>query len=105
MVADGSVTNYPVFYHLGTEMDNRAASQEQIWRALAEFVPAISSPVGRMAALGVDDYNLNTALYRNNWGRNSNYYEDNWLHSDMKDMAYFFVFLLYDDLINKGGLK
>ena len=29
----------------------------------------------------------------------------NWFHSDMKDMAYFYVYPLYDELKTKGSLK
>ena len=32
-------------------------------------------------------------------------YKQKWLHSDMKDMAYFFVFKLYDQLTQEGVLK
>ena len=33
-------------------------------------------------------------------------YEDDWQHSDMKDMAYFYVYKLYDEIVNqKGNLK
>ena len=28
-----------------------------------------------------------------------------WLHSDMKDMAFFYVYKLYEQLIEKGTLK
>lgn len=27
------------------------------------------------------------------------------LHSDMKDMSYYYVYKLYDELIEKGGLR
>ena len=30
---------------------------------------------------------------------------DHWLHSDMKDVAYFFNFKFYDKAIEKGNLK
>ena len=32
-------------------------------------------------------------------------YKQKWLHSDMKDMAYLFVFKLYDQLTQEGVLK
>ena len=35
----------------------------------------------------------------------SDFYGANWLHSDMKDMAYFYVYPLYDELKTKGNLK
>jgi len=39
------------------------------------------------------------------WGRGHPVFEDSWLHSDMKDMAYFYVYKLYEQLIQKGDLK
>ena len=32
-------------------------------------------------------------------------FSDEWFHSDMKDMAYFYVYPLYDELKTKGSLK
>ena len=108
MVADGSVINHPVFYHLGTEMNNRDASQDQIWRALAEYVPAVFSPVGRIESLDDNNYNLNSALHLsrpNGWGRNHSVFHNAWFHSDMKDMAFFYVYELYKQLVMKGNLE
>ena len=43
---------------------------------------------------------------RNGSGRDiSGFHRGNWLHSDMKDMAYFYVFKLYDQLVEKGQLE
>ncbi len=112
MVANGSITNNPVFYYPGTQMNNRNATQDDIWFALAEYVPAVSSPVGgnRIWSETGKDINLNEnsaqGLPRpNGWGRNHNVFDDSWLHSDMKDMAYFYVYKLYDQLVTKGNLQ
>ena len=95
-------------------MDNRNATQDDIWFALAEYVPAVSSPVGGRPVLAVPgrdiDLNLDSSdqgMPRpNGWGRNDDVYLDKWFHSDMKDMAYFYVYPLYDELVNeKGNLK
>ena len=40
----------------------------------------------------------------NEWGRDHNVYEESWLHSDMKDMAFFYVYKLYEHLVSKGDL-
>ena len=32
-------------------------------------------------------------------------YLNHWLHSDMKDRAYFYVFKFYEKVIEVGGLK
>ena len=107
MVANGSITNNPVFYYPGTQMDNRNATQDNIWFALAEYVPAVSSPVGgnSTAPAQVENHDLNSTPYRSGWGRNSGVYGTSWFHSDMKDMAYFYVYPLYDELKTKGSLK
>ena len=113
MVANGSITNHPVFAVDGTQMDNRNATQDDIWFALAEYVPAVSSPVGGYPVLAVPgrdiDLNLDSSdqgIPRpNGWGRNDDVYLDKWFHSDMKDMAYFYVYPLYDELKTKGNLK
>ena len=108
MVADGSITNNPVFYCPGTQMDNRNASQDNIWRALAEYVPAVSSPVGgnRIWSTVGRNVNLNDNSAQgiprpNGWGRSHNVFNESWFHSDMKDMAYRYVFKLYDELVHK----
>ena len=107
MVADGTITNNPVFYYPGTQMDNQNASQDDIWLALAKYVPAISSPIGGTDVVSrkIPCYDLNESKYRNGWGRNDNVYQQKWFHSDMKDMAYFYVYLFYDELTTKGLLK
>ncbi len=107
MVANGSITNNPVFYYPGTQMDNRNATQDSIWFALAEYVPAVSSPVGgnSTAPAQVENHDLNGSPYRSGWGRNDGVYLENWFHSDMKDVAYFYVYKFYDKVIEKGNLK
>ena len=107
MVADGSITNNPVFAVAGTRMDDRNASQDEVWHALAEYVPAISSPVGGTPTFGNPDrsHNLNSSAYRNDWGRVHKVYGQSWLHSDMKDMAFYYVYPLYDELVRIGVLK
>ena len=111
-VANGSITNNPVFDCPGTEMNNRNATQDDIWYALAKYVPAVSSPVGGTrvwATTGRDvDLNVNSAMgipRPNGWGRNHNVFQDAWLHSDMKDMAFFYIHKLYEQIVSKGNLQ
>ena len=44
-------------------------------------------------------------LCNNGWGRTD--YNQRWLHCDLKDMAYFYIYKLYDELVgfDKGDLK
>ena len=108
MAANGSITNSPVFSYGGTPLNNRNATQDDIWLSLAKYIPAVSSPIGGTAPFDANNINLNdtTIVIRpNGWGRNSGVYGQSWFHSDMKDMAYFYIYPLYDDLKTKGNLK
>jgi hypothetical protein len=55
---------------------------------------------------------MNNLLRPNGWWRTGNGSADGggaldsrWLHSDMKDAAYFYVHPLFINLVNTGGLK
>lgn len=41
----------------------------------------------------------------NGWGRNHQVFGTAWFHSDMKDLAYFYVYKLYEQHIQKGVLR
>ena len=108
MIADGSITNNPVFNRDFSPMFDHDASQDDQWLAVAKYVPAVSSAVGGMEmgrVVNNVDMNKNSVdggvPRPNQWGRDS----PGWQHSDMKDMAYFYVYKLYEQLIQKGGLK
>ena len=113
LVADGSVTNTPVFNRGYAPMLDRNASQDEVFMALAKCVPAVSSPVGGKAVGRNVNENIDMNLDRdedgvprpNSWGRPAVKNQTPWLHSDMKDVAYFYVYKLYEQLIEKGNLK
>ncbi|MDO5317733.1 MAG: hypothetical protein Q4G65_03820 [bacterium] len=109
-VVGGSITNRPAFATGdAAEMRNPNASDDDVFLALAKHVPALSSPVGGNAITfgnKIENHDLNSSDYRNGWGRDKDStYKLNWLHSDMKDMAYFYVYKLYEQLVTKGSLK
>ena len=112
MVSNGSVTNCPIFDVSGAaEVMNHDAPEEDVFLALAKHVPALSSPVGGNPVLPTQRNNIDMndpvegVPRPNKWGRNHPVFEDSWLHSDMKDVAYFYVFKLYEQLVQKGDLK
>ena len=90
-------------------MFDRNASLDNQWLALAKHVPAVSGAMGGRAVARNVGENVNMNLDEaiggvprpNRWGRGS----PDWHHSDMKDMAYFYVYELYEQLIHKGDLK
>lgn len=108
MVTNGSITNNPVFNRGAAELLNPNASLADQRLALAKHVPAISTAMGRTSAWDekIENHDLNGAAYQNGWGRYHSSYGTDWQHSDMKDMAYFYVYKLYDEIVNqKGSLK
>ena len=107
MVADGSVTNNPVFNRGYEPMLATNATPDEVMCALAKYVPAVSSAVGGLALRDdlVTSIDLNGTSFRNGWGRNHSTFGNAWFHSDMKDMAYFYVYKLYDEIVEKGGFK
>ena len=70
---------------------------------LAKGIPALSPAAGKteMDSLGDNNFNMNTDFRPEGgaWGRNHEDYETRWLHSDMKDMAYFYTHRLFDKLV------
>ena len=111
MIADGSITDAPVFNCEFAPMLLANASIDDQWYALAKCVPAVSSAVGGNIVVAdniFESHNLNGSGYRNEWGREAERDGSQpWKHSDMKDMAYFYVYKLYDELVgsDKGDLK
>ncbi|MDD6030565.1 MAG: hypothetical protein PUE68_07075 [Kiritimatiellae bacterium] len=103
MLADGRILSRPVFSDADAgEMLDAGAAANDIFLALAKHVPAISSPVGGKTVLPNDEnHDLNGGAFRNGWGRDSS----GWKHSDMKDMAFYFVHKLYSQLTLKADLK
>lgn len=94
-------------------MFDRDMSQDDQWLALAKYVPAVSHPVGGNKVLDSTDYydfDMNQERFvprPNGWGRPAVNGEYPWKHSDMKDLAYFYVYKLYEQLVSpeKGNLK
>ena len=109
MVADGSIADAPVFNCEFAPMLLANASIDDQWYALAKCVPAVSSAVGGCPIIfgnKIENHDLNEGeRYRNGWGRPSENDATPWKHSDMKDMTYFYVYKLYEQLVENGGLK
>ncbi len=87
-------------------------AQTQRNRILSDAIPALTLPAGanpvpKLTPLGGPNRNfdLNTQ-FKNGWPLTRSSVEDQkWHHSDMREVAYTFVYLLFDDLVLKGDLK
>ncbi len=88
-------------------MFDRNAALDDQRLALAKYVPAVSGAVGGISTWEerIENHDLNSSDYHNGWGRDVGNDSPSWRHSDMKDMAYFYVYKLYEQLVTKGNLK
>lgn len=113
LVATNAVPNCPVFNRGYAPMFDRGASQDEVFMALAKYVPAISSAVGHVAVddtVVTENHDLaildGAGALHSGWGRPVSGSSLVWKHSDMKDMAYFYVWTLYRELVEeKGSLR
>lgn len=109
MVTNGSIVTNAVFERSVAAMFSPTIPLADRNRILAYNVPAVSESTGSVPTFESQSkfVNLNSSAYKNGWGRSGNPYNDQWLHSDMKDMAYYYVFRLYDELVQKiqGGAQ
>ena len=83
------------------------ATESDISEALAKYVPAISSAVGHRSVLDddIENFDMNSPLFRNGWGRSNSPLGSAWLHSDIKNMAYFYIYTVFNGIAEEGGLQ
>ncbi|NLG15414.1 MAG: alpha/beta hydrolase [Lentisphaerae bacterium] len=70
--------------------------QKLLNELLAKGIPALSPPCGAGDINGLAGKNM-TDFKSNGWGRPKN----EWLHSDIKNMAFYYTYLLFDELLGK----
>ena len=102
------------FHRNPPEIMQSAISEAQRASLLAYAVPALSAAAGHMVIPAISqpkNVDMN-GMGANGWWRTGNGSADGggaldsrWLHSDMKDAAYFYVHPLFVNLVNTGGLK
>jgi hypothetical protein len=79
-------------------------------KLLAQMIPALSLPVGanltsRFNDYGERNFNMDTAGFKNGWGRNDSTYQQRWLHSDIKDMSYLYTYKVFNKFVSEGVLQ
>jgi hypothetical protein len=84
-------------------------------RILAYGIPALSTAIGHervnLPQQGDEDKNINmndvNVITRPNgwWRPGSGGLDERWLHSDMVEVAYFYVYRLFNDFATRGELK
>ena len=114
LVANESIVTNAVFDRGVSAMFKPDISDFEKADILAYHIPAVSSPAGKVAirdAQHEKDFDMNISIWRaNDWGRATPSGCPGgvlmpWLHSDIKNMAYYFVYPAFDKILEKGNLK
>lgn len=112
MVEAGTVVTNAVFARTASAMFDPTATQDAQFETLAKYIPAVSGAAGKRSIFAAYDRDINMnfdseqgVVRANGWGRNHPQYESSWLHSDMKDMAYFYVFKFFEKAKVTGGIE
>lgn len=87
------------------ETANTWLTEENRWRIIAGTIPAMSLAVGRTDLSTVRSVNINSAFKPSYWPDRRGDTGTDWLHSDIRNMAYLYTFNLFDDLVRRGGLE
>ena len=112
MTAEDFKTN-TVFYCYPQSMNSTNIPLLVRGAHLAKGIPALTPPAGATAFGGdmmTDEMvnlnnNANDGVPRPNGWPSQSSYPDRWLHSDMKDVSYFFNFMFFKKVVEKGSLQ
>ena len=114
LVANGSIVTNAVFDRGVSAMFKPDISDFEKADILAYHIPAVSSPAGKVAVWGGDNsVDMNISCKVNEWGREGVQVEKegqrvteySWLHSDIKNMAYYYVYPAFTNIIEKGVMR
>jgi hypothetical protein len=75
---------------------------------LAKGIPALSGATGTMSVMGaIANADMNSVARPNGWPRlpTEAPYGQRWKHSDLKDVAFFYNYNVYSDIVAKGDLE
>lgn len=98
-----------VFNPYPASIMNSVATRLEIDSHLAQGIPALSPPTGRtnLTGSGLTSFDMNTTRFMaNTWPRpNDGQLGGRFLHSDIKNVAYFFVHPVFQKIVEVGGLN
>jgi len=99
----------PVFRHSPWWMLDTPITQTRQNEVLAYGIPALSGAIGgraiRIQEGDIENLDMNAIHRPNQWPRTSSPFPGRWLHSDIKNIVYFYNFTVFEDIVEKGGLK
>ena len=98
-----------VFRQEPAAMQSSNITAQGVSDIIAQGVPALSYAAGvnSFSLPGLDrNYDADSPAHKpNGWGRSGGAYDTRWLHSDLKSMAYFYTYDLFNELASRGGLQ
>ena len=102
-----------VFNPYPSSITNAVATRLETDSHLTQGIPALSPPTGRtdLSHKGIPSFDMNGAQIKTSaWPRDpasigSDDLGDNWLHSDLKNVAYFYTHRLFQKIVEIGGLR
>ena len=111
-MSDADFKTNTVFYCYPTSMNSTNITLLVRGAHLALGIPALAPATGAADLSDILDQENNFNLdltssdtaHPNGWPSKSSY-PNRWLHSDMKDVSYFFNFKFYEKAVEKGGLR
>lgn len=99
-----------VFNPFPSSITNAVLTEAEISAHLTQGVPALSRALGSVAVsqsiVRSKDMNDDTPRDRpNDWPKNFDDLGRSWLHSDIKDIPYYYTYPKFDLIITEGGLR
>jgi len=98
-----------VFNPYPASITNSVATRLETDSHLTQGIPALSPPTGRtnLAGVGITSFDMNsTRFMANTWPRPADgQLGGRFLHSDVKNVAYFFVHPVFRTIVEVGGLN
>ena len=111
-LSESALRGAPVFYDEEPSwlMPPGTISRQQIDEMLAKGIPALTPSLGttslKQKPKKYEEYDLMEKRHSvNDCWLKRNVDGQNWLHNDMKDVSYFGVHKLFDEILTKGGMR
>lgn len=97
----------PVFSTDGTPLLPLSSSedvskypQEEYFELLALAIPSLTPAMGRPEGMTQNTKSIDMSGQKDGWGRESDILGTNWLHSDIKNMAFFYTYKVFNEIKN-----
>ncbi len=98
-MTDDQLAANPVFPLNPSGMNAAVISQSLQDELLAKGIPALSPPCGAGSVIGIGTNSNLTVFKSNGWGRQDANGNNPWLHSDIKNMAFYYTHSLFNNLL------